>query len=85
MPQSNSISVTVVSLTKDMFSNVPDPKGDLLVRNKPRGTQGKNGRWPPGLQALANIEFGGRRQRLPNNLVCIHSVAVEIGTLGPEN
>lgn len=55
--------MTVASLTKDMFSNVPDPQGNLLVHNKPRGAQGKNDRWPPGLQALANGEFAGRRQR----------------------
>lgn len=41
VPQRDSISVTVVSSTKDVFSNVSDPQGNLLVCNKPRGTQGK--------------------------------------------
>ena len=40
-PQKDSISVTVVSPTKDVFTNVSDPQGNLLVCNKPRGTQGK--------------------------------------------
>ena len=41
VPQRDSISVTVVFPTKDMFSNVSDPQGNLLVCNKPRGTQCK--------------------------------------------
>lgn len=40
VPQSDSVNMAVISPTKDVFSNVPDPRGDLTVRNKLLCVQG---------------------------------------------